>query len=375
MPARAISSGTIAFGLVSIPCKLFPSASPSDAIRFNNLHRDCGHRVRNRHYCPKHDEIVQRDDLVKGYEFAKDQYVTFEEEELKAVAEQSSGGIDICEFVPLDQVDPIYYDRAYYMAPDGGAGRAYHLLAESLRRTGLVALAKYAARGKQYLVMLRPTKNGLVMQQLHYPAEIRPAADVVIEDSDVKESELALAMQLVQQGASKSFRPGEYHDEVRERVEALIAKKVEGEDIRTVATEEPKKQVIDLMSALKASLGGQAPSATTSPSSPAPSESSGGGASAARSLAVQPSPSPSPSPRASSGIDIDAVHQTAPSASEAPRPKAHAEPEAVSEPQLEPEPEPAPEPEPDDPDEPEDEEDDVFDAFDASEVPGIDDLD
>lgn len=373
MPARAISSGTIAFGLVSIPCKLFPSASPSDAIRFNNLHRDCGHRVRNRHYCPKHDEIVPRDDLVKGYEFAKDQYVTFEPEELKAVAEQSSGGIDICEFVPLDQVDPIYYDRAYYMAPDGGAGRAYHLLAESLRRTGLVALAKYAARGKQYLVMLRPTKDGLVMQQLHYPAEIRPAAEVVIEDSDVKESELALAMQLVQQGASKSFRPGEYHDEVRERVEALIAKKVEGEDIRTVATEEPKKQVIDLMSALKASLGGQGPSAGPSV---APSESSRGGASAARNLAVQSSPSPSPSPSASPR----AVQQTAPDASEAPSPKAHAQPEAAPEPAteaIEPEPEPEP-PALDDPDEPEDEEDeqdDVFDAFDASEVPGIDDLD
>jgi len=398
VPARAISSGTIAFGLVSIPCKLFPSASPSDAIRFNNLHRDCGHRVRNRHYCPKHDEIVSRDDLVKGYEFAKDQYVTFEEEELKAVAEQSSGGIDICEFVPLDQVDPIYYDRAYYMAPDAGAGRAYHLLAESLRRTGLVALAKYAARGKQYLVMLRPTPNGLVMQQLHYPAEIRPAADVVIEESDLKESELALAMQLVEQGASKSFRPGEYHDEVRERVEALIAKKVEGEDIRSVATDEPKKQVIDLMSALKASLGGQGSSSDTSTPPPAttvaPSVGTGGRASAARSLA----PRPGTSPRAATVSGVDAVHHAAQSPTAQAGAQSHAEPVFEPEPDLqlhvEPqveataeaipnapaqavaaavpskttlEPEPEPEPEPD--------QDDVFDAFDASEVPGIDDLD
>lgn len=262
MAARAIASGTIAFGLVSIPCKLFPSASPSDAIRFNNLHKECGSRVKNQHYCPKHDAVVSRDDLVKGYEFAKGQYVTFEEDELKAVAEQSSGGIDITEFVPIGQVDPIYYAKAYYLGPDGGAGRAYHLLAEALRRTSLVALAKYSARGKQYLVLLRPVAEGMVMQQLHYPKEIRAIEDVDIEASDVKESELALAMQLVQQGTSKSFRPGEYHDEVRDRVEALIAKKVDGEDIRQVESDEPKKQVIDLMSALKASLGGDDGDAT-----------------------------------------------------------------------------------------------------------------
>ncbi|MEM6994255.1 MAG: Ku protein [Myxococcota bacterium] len=269
MAARAIASGTIAFGLVSIPCKLFPSASPSDSIRFNNLHKECGSRVKNQHYCPKHDAVVTRDDLVKGYEFAKGQYVTFEEDELKAVAEQSSGGIDITEFVPIDQVDPIYYAKAYYLGPDGGAGRAYHLLAEALRRTGLVALAKYAARGKQYLVLLRPVKEGLIMQQLHYPKEIRPIADVDIEAADLKESELQLAMQLVQQGTAKVFRPSEYYDEVRDRIDALIAKKVDGEDIRTVAAEEPKTQVIDLMSALKASLGGDDDGARKGPQSEA----------------------------------------------------------------------------------------------------------
>ncbi|MBL4689147.1 MAG: Ku protein [Nannocystaceae bacterium] len=257
MAARAIASGTIAFGLVSIPCKVFPSASPSDAIRFNNLHKECGSRVKNQHYCPKHDAVVIRDDLIKGYEFAKGQYVTFEPDELKAVAEQSSGGIDITEFVPIDQIDPIYYAKAYYLGPDVGAGRAYHLLAEALRRSGLVALAKYAAHGKQHLVLLRAIKEGLVMQQLHYPKEIRPIEDVDIEASDVKESELQLAMQLVQQGTSKTFRPSEYYDEVRDRVEALIAKKVEGEDIRQTSADAPRTQVIDLMSALKASLGGE----------------------------------------------------------------------------------------------------------------------
>jgi DNA end-binding protein Ku len=261
MPARAIASGTVAFGLVSIPVKLFPSASPSDGLRFNNLHRECGSRVKNRLFCPKHEREVGRDELVKGYEFAKGQYVAFEEDELKAVQEHTSGGIDITEFVPIDQVDPIYYAKGYYLAPDGGASRAYHLLAEALRRTGLVAVAKYAARGKQYLVLLRPVPKGLVMQQLHYPQEVRPIAEVGIDDADVKEGELQLAVELVKQGAVKTFAPGKYHDEVRERVDALIAQKVDGQDITQTPEATPKTQVIDLMSALKQSLTGGDPAA------------------------------------------------------------------------------------------------------------------
>ena len=255
MPARAIASGTIAFGLVSIPVKLFPSSSPSDAIRFNNLHKECGNRVKYQYWCPTDEKHVERGDLIKGYEFAKGQFVTFTPEELKAVEEHSTGSIDIVEFVPIDQVDPIYYAKAYYLGPDQGAGRAYHLLGEALRRAGLCALARYAARGKQYLVLLRPVKEGLVMQQLHYPAEIRPIKDVGIDDADVNEGELELAMKLIEQSANKTFRPDRYHDEVRARVEEMIQKKVEGEDILQAPTESPKAQVVDLMAALKQSLG------------------------------------------------------------------------------------------------------------------------
>lgn len=254
MPARAIASASIAFGLVSIPVKLFPSASPSDGIRFNNLHRECGGRVKYQYYCPKDEKVLVREDLIKGYEFTKGQYVTFSKDELDAVAERTSGGIDIAEFVPQSQIDAIYYAKAYYLAPDGGAARAYHLLAAALRETGLVAVARHSARGKQYLVILRPVKQGLVMQQLHYPAEIRPITDVGIDDCEVKDSELELAKQLVRQGAVKTFAPHKYTDEVRERVEALIAKKVEGEDI-TAPAPATKAQVIDLMAALKESLG------------------------------------------------------------------------------------------------------------------------
>lgn len=254
MPARAIASGTIAFGLVSIPVKLFPSASPSDALHFNNLHRECGARVKYQYWCPKDEKVLGREEMIKGYEFAKGQYVTFEKPELEAVAERTSGGIDITEFLPLTSVDPIYYAKAYYLGPDTGAARAYHLLAAALRQTGLCALAKHAARGKQYLVLLRAVPQGLVLQQLHYPAEIRPLEDVGIETSEVKEAELALAVQLIRQGAVKTFAPAKYSDEVRERIEALIAKKVEGEDI-TAPVPTARAQVIDLMAALKESLG------------------------------------------------------------------------------------------------------------------------
>ena len=244
MPARAISSGTIAFGLVSIPCKLFPSVSPSDAIRFNNLHKECGTRLKYQFHCPKDDRMVGRDEMVKGYEFAKGQFVTFNKEELEAVEEQSKGGIDITEFVPIEQVDPIYYAKAYYLAP-----------AAALRKTGLVALAKYAARGKQYLVLLRPIKEGLVMQQLHYPAEVRPIKEVGVETAEVNDGELDLAIKLIEQGAAKTFRPEQYTDEVRARVQELIDRKVDGEDITQAPAESPKTQVIDLMAALKQSLG------------------------------------------------------------------------------------------------------------------------
>jgi DNA end-binding protein Ku len=255
MSARAIASGTIAFGLVSIPVKLFPSVSPSDAIRFNNLHKACGSRVKYQFWCPKDETLVARDDMTKGYEFAKGQYVTFSADELKAVEEQGSGGIDIAEFVPIGKVDPIYYAKAYYLAPDAKASRAYHLLAEALRQTKLCGVAKYGARGKQYLVLLRPIPQGLVMQQLHYPEEVRPVAEVGIDHAAVDDGELQLAIRIIEQSAGRTFRPEQYRDEVRERVQALIDRKVEGEDITQPEAESPKSQVIDLMAALKQSLG------------------------------------------------------------------------------------------------------------------------
>jgi DNA end-binding protein Ku len=239
--------------MVSIPVKLFSAAESKAAISFNLLHGKCGSRLKQQYVCPKDSEIVARDQMVKGYEFAKEQYVTFTEEELKAMAQEAERAIEITEFVPASQVDPVYFDGAYYLGPDKGGDKAYHLLAEAMRQTGRSALAKWAARGKQYLVLIRPASGGLVMQQLLYPDEIRAISEVPLGDADVKDGELTLAVQLVNQIASDEFRPDRYEDEVRKRMHEAIQRKIEGQEV-TASPEPPKAQIIDLMEALKASL-------------------------------------------------------------------------------------------------------------------------
>jgi len=255
MPARSIGSGTVSFGLVSIPVKLYSATQPSAAISFNLLHKKCGSRLKQQYICPKDDnEIVERDDMVKGYEFAKDRYVTFTPEELKALEEKSTQAIEISEFVPLEKIDPVYFDRAYYLGPDKGGEKAYRLLSEVMQRTERAALAKYAARGKQYLVMLRPLEGRLIMQQLLYADEVRPFSEVPIESAEVKEPELKLAMQLVDQISSDTFKPDAYEDDVRKRIHEQIQRKVEGQEVQVAAEAPQQAQVIDIMEALKASL-------------------------------------------------------------------------------------------------------------------------
>ena len=197
---------------------------------------------------------MPREEIVKGYEFAKDQYVLFEPEELKALEAAATHTIDIVEFLKAEQIERQYLDKVYYLGTDKGGARAYKLLAQALVETGRIAIGKYAARGKQYLVMVRPMENGLVMEQLHYPDELRSFAEVPIEDATVKPAELKLATQLVEQAASDEFEPEQLRDEVRERMLALIQRKVEGEDITLAPTAEPEHKIIDIMEALKASL-------------------------------------------------------------------------------------------------------------------------
>jgi len=254
MAARSIASLTVSFGLVSIPVKLYSATEASRAVSFNMLHKACGSRLKQQYICIKEEVPVAREDIVKGYEFAKDQYVIFTPEELKAMEEAGTHMAEITEFVPLEAVDPVYFDKAYYLAPDKGGAKPYALLAKALRETERCALGRWAARGKQYIVMIRPVEEGLVMQQLLYAGEVRSMKEVEIPETEVKAAELKLAKQLIDAQASDKFDPSLYKDEVSARIQAAIDKKVEGQEI--TMTEEPEvgAQVIDLMEALRASL-------------------------------------------------------------------------------------------------------------------------
>lgn len=254
MPARAIGSGTISFGLVSIPIRFYV-ATHSKQVSFNMLHRECGSRIRQQLYCPKHERVVGRDEIVKGYEVSKDRYVIFTDEELKTLETESSRAIEIQEFVPLDKVDPVYFDGTHYLGPDKGAEKAYHLLAEAMRDTGRCALAQIVSRGKEGLILIRPFDGGLTLHAMHYGDEIRPFGEVDLGgEPKLRANEVELARKLVEQLSSNKFEPEKYRDQYRERLEALIQKKTEGEEITVAEVERPRAQVIDLMEALKKSL-------------------------------------------------------------------------------------------------------------------------
>ncbi len=261
MPARSIGNATISFGLVSVPVNLYSSSESKASVSFNMLHKKCGGRLKQQYICPKDDnEVVDRTDTVKGYEFAKDQYVVLSTEELKSLEEKATGMIDVIEFVPLAKVDREYLDKVYYLGPDKGADRAYRLLAAALLDTGKAALGQYAARGQQHLVLLRPLNGVLVMEQLHYADEVRPTTEVTVPEGDVKPMELALAKQLIDQTTNEEFEPGKYKDTVRERVLETIQRKIEGQDITADISPDSGGKIIDLMDALKASLAATAES-------------------------------------------------------------------------------------------------------------------
>jgi DNA end-binding protein Ku len=253
--ARSIASATISFGMVSIPVDLYPATQSSGGISFNLLHKTCGSRLKQQYVCIKEGVVVDRADMVKGYEFAEDRYVTFTKDELKALEERPTQMIEILEFVSADAIDPIYYDKAYYLAPGKGGAKPYALLREAMQDTQRFGLGKWAARGKQYIVQVRPVADGIVLQQLLYADEVRKISELDIDKADVRAPELKLATQLIEQISSDKFDPTHYEDEEKKRIEAAIQKKIEGEEI-AVSPEEgrPGAQIIDLMDALRASL-------------------------------------------------------------------------------------------------------------------------
>src|SRR2546422_9291848 len=259
MPPHSIGSGTISFGLVSIPVRLY-TATSSQNVSFNLLHAKCGSRIRQQTFCPVDNTTVDRSELVRGYEFAKDQYVRVSDDELKAMEGEASQVIDITEFVPLAQVDPIYFERTHYLGPDKGGEKAYRLLAEALAQSERVALAKFVMRGKESLVLIRAAQAGLMLHTMYFADEVRSFGEIDKgQSAKIRENELALAQQLIDGLSNTEFEPERYADESRDRVLEMINRKVEGKEVIAAGPPVQRAQVIDLMEALKESLAKHAP--------------------------------------------------------------------------------------------------------------------
>ena len=267
MAARSIASLTLSFGLVSIPVKLYSATETASAVKFNMLAKD-GSRLKQQYVSERDQAVVQRADMVKGYEFEKDRFVLFTAEELKALEEASSPAIEIVAFIPEKSVDPLFYDKAYLIAPDKRGGKPYALLAEAMRKSGRCALAKWAWKAKQYVVQVRPVEDGLVLQQLLYADEVRSLKDLSIETVAVTPAELQLALQLIEQISEDAYDPKQYVDEEKRRILAAIDEKISsGKQVVAVSHDEAPStaQVIDLMEALRASLGKKPAAAKPAP--------------------------------------------------------------------------------------------------------------
>jgi DNA end-binding protein Ku len=257
MPARATASGTIAFGLVSIPVKLYAATRPQ-TVRFNLLDRRDHSRVKQQYLNAATGEAVERGDMVKGYEYARGQYVVMTDEELRALEHKTDNAIEIEEFVPIEKVDPLYFERAQLLGPDKGGQKAYRLLHEAMTAMGRVAVGRHATRGREQLVLIRPMDRGLVLHGLYYADEVRSFDDVELgDDVKIKPGELDLARQLVDQLSHDAFEPGKYEDEYRRAVLAAVERKAAGEEIVAPPKEEAREQIIDLVAALKKSLAGR----------------------------------------------------------------------------------------------------------------------
>ena len=255
MPARAVLSGTISFGLVSIPVKFFTAAS-SEQVSFNMLHKKCGGRLKMQFVCPTdNNEVVERSETVKGYEYSKGQYVQFSEEELKALETERGGSIEITEFVPVTSVDFLQVEKSYYLGPDKGGDKAYRLLGEAMTAKGRVAVGRWSARGKEQVVLVRPYgKDGLVIHQLYYSNEMRAFSEIDTGATfTFSDKEHELAEKLIEELGTDSFDATKYTDSFSERVKSAVDQKVAGQEI-TIAPEAPKAQIIDLFEALKKSL-------------------------------------------------------------------------------------------------------------------------
>ena len=254
MAARATASGTISFGLVSIPVKVY-TATSTKAVRFNMLDPKDNSRVKQQYVNSASGEVVERNDMVKGYEYARGQYVVVTDDELQALEQKSDRTVEIEEFIPIESIDPVYFDRSNLLGPDKGGAKAYKLLREAMLASGKVAVGRFSTRGRQQLVLIRPTREGLMMHGLFYADEVRSFEDVEIdEEIALKDSELELAKQLIEQLSGKKFQPEKFEDDYRQAVLEAVDRKVAGEEVVIQPRTEAREQIIDLMAALKKSL-------------------------------------------------------------------------------------------------------------------------
>ena len=257
MAARSIASLNLSFGLVSIPVRLYSATESAAGVKFNLLAKD-GSRVKQQYVSEKDQSVVARADMVKGYEVEKDNFVLFTADELRKLEEGSSHVVEIVAFVPEKSVDPRYYDKSYLLAPDKRGGKPYALLSEAMRSSGKSALAKWAWKAKQYVVQIRATAEGLVLQQLLYAEEVRSFKELQIEPVTVSGPELQLALQLIDQISEPAYDPSQFKDQEKQRVLDAIDRKIAGQEVvASVHAEDAPMggQVIDLMAALQASLG------------------------------------------------------------------------------------------------------------------------
>jgi DNA end-binding protein Ku len=249
-----LRTGLLSFGLVSIPVQLH-TATQDQHIAFNLLHAKCGSRGQNRYHCPVCNVVVERDDQVRGYEFEKGQYVQFTEAELGSLETESSNNIELKEFIPLSEIDPVYFEDSYYLGAGEGGEKPYRLLADALAKSERAAIAQLVSRGKEQLMLIRPYENGLIMHSLYYANEVRNFADIGKgESTKLSDEEIDLGANLVE-SMSDGFNLDKYHDEYRERVQAMLDEKSKGGEITVSAPEAPQRaQIIDLMQALKQSI-------------------------------------------------------------------------------------------------------------------------
>jgi DNA end-binding protein Ku len=266
MALRPLRNATISFGLVNIPVRFY-TATKSEDVHFNLLHKDCGTRVNRKWWCPQHDEAITHEDMIRGYPIAKNRYVTFSNEEIETLESDDNRAVEITEFVDLDQIDPVLFEKAYYLGPSPGGGKTYKLLAEAMKKQGKVAVARWVTGGREHLVILRPYENGLVLHTMFYADEVRDFGAIDVEDAPLRDKEIALAEMLIDELSEKKFDPLAYKDEYRQRLLDRIEAKSQGETIVSESPEEPRAgDVVDIMEALRRSLdAGAAPKRATGP--------------------------------------------------------------------------------------------------------------